>query len=128
MTKKLPTWRCADGRVLKLKDMEIGHLINTFHFLKRRARDEYNIHIGTLITIHVSVDQFCLAVWPIYGEFRKEIANRLRSMKQGSIERKYWHMKFSNDSSNKKHWRNADDEHAEYVPDNREANYRDWEN
>ncbi len=106
MTKrKIPTWTCADGRILKITDMEIGHLINTFHFLKRRARDEYALYMerntedaDEYEEEDISVDKFCGSVWPIYVHMRKEIANRLRAMKEGSVERKYWHMKFSKDS------------------------------
>lgn len=121
MSKKPPTWRCADGRVLKLKDMEIDHLINTFHYLKRRAREEHVKYINNCVhnDINVpSVDKFCLSVWPIYGEFRKEIANRLRAMPQGSIQRKYWHMKFSNDTkkvvTKSDNWMTSEDEFNEF--------------
>lgn len=88
------TWRTGDRETLKLKEMDISHLINVFHFIKRKAYEEY-CHFPESHTM--SVDKFCSQVYPVYEAIRQEIANRLRAMPASSIERKFWHSKFSRD-------------------------------
>lgn len=77
-----------DGPVL-MKDMHIRHLINAFHLTKEIASGE-NVLKGVM-----SDEKFAMEVFPEYDMLRQEIAYRLRCMEEGSLQRAYWHSKFS---------------------------------
>ena len=79
-------WYSKEGP-LPLKDMSIRHLIASFHLTKQIARTD---NCTTL-----SDEQFAVRVFPEYEWLRLEIAKRLHNMPKGSLQRAYWHSKFS---------------------------------
>lgn len=98
MAKKIKArniWNHGNTPV-KFEEMNIGHLINCFHLLKRKAREEAD-RLRSLAELapEVSDEKFCMSIYPEYDELRQEIVKRLREFPKGSIGRAYWHRKFS---------------------------------
>ena len=84
-------WYSKEGP-LRLGDMSVRHLISAFHMTKE-------IGAGDNCTT-LSDEQFTMQVFPEYDWLRQEIAKRLHNMPKGSLQRAYWHSKFSHRALN----------------------------